>query len=146
MDRYERPMFSLLITLLKDRDVAADCLQDTFLRAYEHLGKGRPVTGQWLYTVARHRAIDEFRSKRHEAAAIDQADAIPAVPGGSIRAEVWDALGALSVEDREILYLFLVDRFKTAEIGEMLGIKPTAVRMRLSRARDRFRQHYRGQA
>jgi RNA polymerase sigma-70 factor (ECF subfamily) len=46
--------------------------------------------------------------------------------------------------DRELLYLFNVDRFPTAEIAAMLGTSPGAVRVRLSRARDRFRSSYRG--
>jgi hypothetical protein len=51
LDRYERPLFSFLSVLLADRAAAEDCVQDTFLRAYEHLQRRREVTGTWLYRV-----------------------------------------------------------------------------------------------
>jgi RNA polymerase sigma-70 factor (ECF subfamily) len=54
------------------------------------------------------------------------------------------ALEQMPTADRELLYLFNVDRFPTAEIAAMLGTSPGAVRVRLSRARDRFRSSYRG--
>jgi RNA polymerase sigma-70 factor (ECF subfamily) len=55
---------------------------------------------------------------------------------------VESVLAQLSPQDREVLYLFDVAGFKTDEIGAMIGVRGTAVRQRLSRARDRFRLLY----
>jgi RNA polymerase sigma-70 factor (ECF subfamily) len=55
-------------------------------------------------------------------------------------------LDAMPAEDREVLYLHIVDRFQTAEIAAMLGARPTAIRMRLVRARRRFRAAYEAEA
>lgn len=55
MNQYEQPLYAYLLVLAGDREVAADCLQETFLRAYQNLARGKPVNGQWLYKVARHR-------------------------------------------------------------------------------------------
>src|SRR5690349_21094989 len=64
MRDHERQLYSFILTLVRDADTAMDCIQDTFLRAYEALRKGKSINTAWLYTVARNRAMDEFRRKR----------------------------------------------------------------------------------
>jgi RNA polymerase sigma-70 factor (ECF subfamily) len=141
LDRYERPLYSFLSVLLADRAAAEDCVQDTFLRAYEHLQRRRGVTGTWLYRVARNRAVDELRRRGR----VQSHDAEGEIATGEVHAGDVGlrALALLSAEDRELLYLFDVDGFSAREIGDMLGIKPGAVYVRIFRARERFRVHYR---
>ena len=55
---------------------------------------------------------------------------------------VQQVIEQLSPQDREVLYLFDVAGFKTDEIGAMLGVRGSAIRQRLSRARERFRVLY----
>lgn len=142
MNAYERSIYNFVLTLVRDPDVALDCTQDTFLRAYQNLSRGKPVNASWLYTVARNRAMDEFRRKKRiepDPEAIEQqhveheTDRVLAVQA---------VLEGLSPQDREVLYLFDVAGFKTDEIGSMLGVRGSAVRQRLSRARERFRLAY----
>lgn len=144
MARYKQPLYSYLLTLLADREVALDCTQDTFLRAYENLSAGRPVVARWLYKVAHNRAMDELRRRRKERIDMTALNEVPAEesmfpdPAEGVR----QVLGRLSPAEREVLHLSLVDRLKSAEIAAILGISPTAVRMRLSRSREHFRQLY----
>jgi RNA polymerase sigma-70 factor (ECF subfamily) len=144
MNRYEQPLSGYLAVLLSDRDAVRDCAQETFLRAYEHLKRGKAVNGQWLYKVARNKAIDHLRHLRRVRSATDTLDSLEwTAPGESERiAAVRRTLNQLSPDDREILYLFIVDKFETVEIGAMLGIRVGAVRVRLFRARERFRALY----
>ncbi len=146
MNEHERPIYNFLLALLRDTDVALDCAQDTFLRAYEHLRCGRPVTSSWLYTVARNRAMDEFRKQRRMSNDPKSLEQVP-VPGpGELSMAVQQVLERLSPMDREVLYLFDVAGFKTDEIGDMLGVRGSAIRQRLSRARERFRLLYGAEA
>jgi RNA polymerase sigma-70 factor, ECF subfamily len=146
MTDFERPIYNFLLAILRDSDVALDCAQDTFLRAYENLRKGKPVTSSWLYTVARNRAMDEFRKRRRIEPDEDALDRV-AVPGpGDLSMAVQQVLNQLSPSDREVLYLFDVAGFKTDEIGDMLGVRGSAIRQRLSRARERFRTLYGAEA
>ncbi len=142
MNQHERPIYNFLLALLRDADVALDCAQDTFLRAYENLRKGRPVTGQWLYKVARNRAMDEFRQRRRVQPELEKLEQVPAHESADRVVAVRSVMERLSTADREVLYLFDVAGFKTEEIGTMLGIRGSAVRQRLSRARERFRALY----
>ena len=144
VDRYEQPLFGFLVTMLGDRESAGDCTQDTFLRAYENLRRGKPVNVQWLYKVARNRAVDELRRRQRERVAPDPLAGTLADDGRSSAATdaVRRALARLSPDDREVLYLSEVDGFTSIEIGAMLNIRPGTVRMRLCRAHLRFRQAY----
>jgi len=141
LSRYEAPLANYLRILLHDDDLVVDCAQDTFLRAYENLRIGRDVNAQWLYKVARNRAIDTLRlhqrvRSQHEILENTAAQ----YRGESDRSKAARrSLDQLSPDDREILYLFLIDKFSTTQIAAMLGIRPGAVRVRLSRARERFR-------
>ncbi|MGH2444186.1 MAG: RNA polymerase sigma factor [Chloroflexota bacterium] len=142
MKEFERPIYNFLLSLLRDADVALDCAQDTFLRAYEHLRKGKIVNSSWLFTVARNRAMDEFRQQRRIQPDPELLEHIPVYEDRDGKVAVDSILENMSPRDREVLYLFDVAGFKTDEIGAMLGVRGSAIRQRLSRARARFRQLY----
>jgi RNA polymerase sigma-70 factor (ECF subfamily) len=142
MTQHERAIYNFLLAMVRDPDVALDCAQDTFFRAYENLRRGKPVNTQWLYTVARNRAMDEFRRRKRVETESDKLEQVPVHEKTDLRMAVESVLERLSPSDREVLYLFDVAGFKTDEIGAMLGIRGSAVRQRLSRARERFRAIY----
>lgn len=142
MDCYEAPIYRFLVSLVRDPEAALDCCQDTFLRAYQNLARGKPVTAAWLYRVARNRAMDEFRRSRRLCRGDDLLEAVPVAEPTDTAATVQQVWEKLPRADREVLYLFVVAGFTTAEIGAMLGVQATAVRTRLYRARERFRLLY----
>ncbi len=144
MDSYEEPLYNFLVVLLGDRELSYDCAQDTFLRAYQNLVSGKPVTAQWLYTVARNRAMDHFRQRRKIwVNPLDEhADLVDALPDRELEGAVRRALAQLSPSDREILYLAHTDGLKPREIAQTLGIRAGTMRMRLLRAHQRFRAVY----
>lgn len=143
MEQYERPVYAYLLSIVHDRDLAQDCTQDTFLRAYDALRHDRVITASWLYVVARNRAFDEFRRRKR----LDpDGDLLAEIPSREDSAEgrldVQAVMERLPPADREVLYLFEIAGFSTDEIGTMLGVRGTAIRQRLKRARDRFRALY----
>ncbi|MBV9282674.1 MAG: sigma-70 family RNA polymerase sigma factor, partial [Chloroflexi bacterium] len=123
MSQHERPIYNFLLAILRDTDLAMDCAQDTFLRAYENLRKGKPVNPQWLYKVARNRAMDEFRSKRRVQPDLEALEHLPGREAPDRVVAVRLVMEHLPPADREVLYLFDVAGFKTDEIGAMLGIR-----------------------
>lgn len=141
MEQYEPALYSFGRALAGDDEIALDCVQDAFLAAYVNFQSGRPVTSNWLYTVVRNRVIDALRLRQRVRPNLIRLDQMP-IPLDCDSRETQaaqDALDQLDPADRELLYLFLVDKFATAQIAEMLGIRPGAVRVRLTRARYRFR-------
>lgn len=143
MDRYELALYKFCYVLLGDRDTATDCAQDTFLRAHDNLRKGKPVTAGWLFTVARNRAMDEYRRRRRQQPALVRLAHFAADSTSPEQSVVMrEAFAELDPDDRTVLYLSAVEGFSGMEIAAMLGIRPTAARMRICRARERFRLAY----
>jgi len=141
MARYETPLSAYLSLLLRQAELTQDCLQETFLRAYQQLYRGRAVNVRWLYTVARNCAIDELRHRSRVQYDFDPPDSVAAGGGESPHLLV-ALLSQLTAADRELLYLVDVDDLDAATIGSMLGIRPGAVRARVFRAREKLRVMY----
>ncbi len=144
MSEYQHPLYGFLVVLVADRLAAQDCLQETFVRAFEHLERGAAINRQWLYRVARNLATDELRKRRKLRVAEDELNAFALHdPREDVQSSrVRQALAQLSTADRELLYLSDADGLSADSIGQVLGLRPGAVRMRLCRAHKRFRAIY----
>jgi RNA polymerase sigma factor (sigma-70 family) len=143
-NRYETPLCKFLSVLVGDEDVAMDCAQDTFVRAYDNLRKGKPVNAGWLYRVARNRAMDEFRRRKrvHPDPIVLEQLPSDSTPAPEQNVAMRQAFACLEPDDRAILYLAAVEGLSGRELAESLGISHNAARMRLCRARERFRLAY----
>ncbi len=145
MNRHERAIYTFVLFLVKDADVALDCTQDTFLRAYENLRRKKPVNTSWLHTVARNCVMDVFRQKKRVERDREKLEKMTVEDSTHQSLAVQTVMDQLQPLDREVLYLFDVVGFKTDEIGAMFGVRGSAIRQRLTRARERFRALYREQ-
>ena len=96
----------------------------------------QPISGQIRHCSSRRRRRRLAGSGPRRSLSVQEAR------GGQRRQQQCVATRA----DREVLYLFDVAGFKTDEIGAMLGVRGSAVRQRLSRARERFRLLYGAEA
>ena len=64
-DRYGRAVYGLILRIVKDRGIAEDLVQETFLRVWNRVGgfdSERGAAGPWLLAVARNRTIDYLRT------------------------------------------------------------------------------------
>ena len=141
MDQYERPLYGFLVVLVGPHE-AADGTQETFLRAYEQLRRGRAVTKGWLYTVARRLALDQLRHSQRTCPHSEVLEQLPQPPACERGDLVRRTLARLAPEEREVLYLFAVDGFTTVQIAAILRTSGAAIRQRLCRARARFRTQW----
>src|ERR1700753_3753668 len=71
--RYERPVFSLIFRMVRDRETAEELAQDTFLKALNHIDRYRPEfkLSSWLFKIANNVAIDYLRKRRLETVSMD---------------------------------------------------------------------------
>lgn len=139
LESHQDRLYNYLLSMLLDGDDAQDCLQDTFLRAHQQSLRGSGISGPWLYTVARHRAVDVLRSRgKVQRASADLAEVCDSWWDDRSQ-QAHDLLSILPAQEREVLYLFDVDGFSGEEISRLLGIRPGAVRARIFRARERVR-------
>lgn len=70
--RYRQRLFSYIFQMVRDRDLADDIFQETFIKAITTLRQGRyndmGKFSAWLYRIARNLVVDTFRSEKAECA------------------------------------------------------------------------------
>ena len=71
--RYERPVFSLIFRMVRDRETAEDLSQETFIKVLNHVDKYRPEfkLSSWLFKIASNVAIDHMRKRHVETISMD---------------------------------------------------------------------------
>ena len=143
-DRYADRLHDFCHAVLRDRDEAADAVQDTFVLVAQRLvqlndpDRLRP----WLYAVARSVALRKLRERRRVVLdeAEDMADTDPgperAAEQVALRELVWNAAAGLSERDRALLDLHVRQGLDGAELGEAMGVSPGHAYVLLSRLRD----------
>jgi RNA polymerase sigma-70 factor (ECF subfamily) len=147
-DAYRARVFAFLLRMSRNRTVAEDLLDETWLRLVRHARSLKPDTrlGPWLFTVARNLYWTHLR------ALLVQETAVPELIGlwpssvtwpspfdlavaGELERRVEAALSTLSPQQREVLLLVAYEGLTPGDAASVCGISPEAFRQRLSRAR-----------
>jgi RNA polymerase sigma-70 factor (ECF subfamily) len=63
--RYERPVYALIYRMVRDRELAEDLTQETFVKVLNALDRYRPEYkfSSWIFKIANNAAIDQLRRK-----------------------------------------------------------------------------------
>lgn len=145
-ERYHGGLYRYLTRLLGDGERAADVLQETFERALVTLRRQPPPDNEsaWLYRVASNLAYDALRRRRRfRWLPLSGNEPAPAFEDSmGVAQAVRDCLASLKPQEAEALLLYEYVGLSCAEIGELLDELPTTVRVRIHRARQRFRTLY----
>jgi len=150
-ERYEKRLYALCRRILVNREDAEDALQETFLQATRSAGQFQGKSfGAWMYgiavnecrTVIRKSSTRRERERRAYEAKIAEGppDAASECEDRSREAAVAAAMDTLPNEQREVLALKYLDRLKTREVAEILGLPLATVRGRLERGRENLRK------
>jgi len=133
-------VFAYLVYLTRDRGLAEDLAADTFekaLRSWHRFDPARASARTWLVQIARTTALDWFRAeerrhRREERAATPER--VEEAFAEGLSPELEAALRELSAGEREVIALRVLLDLDGDEAARVLGISPTAVSTRLSRA------------
>lgn len=138
IDRYGGPLFGYGMRLLKDRGMAEELVQDTFVKVWRGADRFDPERGSprtWIYSIARNSAIDLKR--RRSARPLDLDDPGPEAFGTVEphehlveRLEVRDALSGLSEDHRAVLELSYDEGLTQSQIAERLSVPLGTVKTR----------------
>lgn len=139
-------VFGYLLYLTRDRALADDLASTTFEKALRQWSRFDPRRGSarsWLLGIARTTALDWFRAesrrrRREEAAAPPEAQEGGFLEG--LSPELETAVSSLSAGEREVVALRVVLELDGEQTARVLGISPTAVSTRLSRALARLEE------
>ncbi|HUO51678.1 MAG TPA: sigma-70 family RNA polymerase sigma factor [Gemmatimonadaceae bacterium] len=71
--RYERPVFSLIFRMVRDRETSEDLAQETFIKVLNHIDRYRPEFkfSSWLFKIANNLTIDHLRKRQLKTISID---------------------------------------------------------------------------
>lgn len=145
-DRYGSLVLTYCVRSLRDRDMAADCVQETFVSAWRSRAQFDPGRGSlpgWLLGIARHRVLDAYRSRsRTPLPAGDQ----PVEESGPNESDALierlllaDALATLGERQRNVLQLAFYGGLSQSAIAERLGLPLGTVKSDMRRALLRLR-------
>lgn len=129
---------------------AADVVQDAFLRAWQRLGElEEPARfAAWFSRIVRNLAVDALR-RRPRVEVTVEAEQLAAVASHGqddrleqeeTRQRINAALAGLDEVTRMTVTLRYFQNLSSRQIGELVGLSPAAVDMRLSRARTQLRE------
>src|SRR5262244_2588596 len=157
VEKYRQRVWRLAFQVLRDREVAWDCAQDAFVRAFQSLGsfRGQSAFYTWLFRIAMNVATDRLRSRGALARAFGT-QPIPAEEwertapdpaarpdqaalGAERRERINEALDTLPPNARAIIMLSDVEGLSYREIATVLNCPIGTVMSRLHNARKRLR-------
>ena len=155
-------MLALAERLLRDRDLAEDVVQESFVRALGGLAKfeGRSSLESWLHRITVNTALSKLRQvKRLAEQSIDEhlpefdrydcrvespwsylASVDEIMESEDTRQRVHDAIGELPDSYRLILQLRDIEEYGTSEVAALLGISESNAKVRLHRARSALKK------
>ena len=159
VERYSALLLLLISRLVRDEDLAHDVLQHVFLQLYRSLPTLRTggTLKAWLCQIARHRAIDELRRRRHLLfseiepfpeegeysflATLADPDRQPEeqVELRELRELLLEAIETLPSRYRAVVLMRYAHHLSFREIGQELGIPDSTAKTYFHRARKPLR-------
>jgi len=140
---HEVRVYTYFRRMVGGREVARDLTQETFVRALRGASRyaGEAPVDAWLLGIARNVFLEWLRKATRERP-VERVEATEdPLPGSEVeRLDVERALARLDPEHREILVLRFSLDLPGEEVARLLDISHDAVRQRVVRAKDAFRE------
>ncbi|MDE6711136.1 MAG: sigma-70 family RNA polymerase sigma factor [Alistipes sp.] len=140
IERHSRRVRDYIRMLVKDRDVAEDIFQETFIKAVRVIDEGRYTHNgkflSWILRIAHNQVIDYFRARRQNKA-LSEAEAGYDVLGSlrlaeqtvedrlvaqQIESDIRSLIEALPPEQREVVFMRYFTGLSFKEIAEQTGV------------------------
>ena len=162
LGRYERPVFSLIYRMVRDRTLAEDLAQEAFIRAFNAIGSYNTSYkfSNWIFKIANNHTIDHLRKRRIETVSIhgsphattpDQVsqtrldlqstdeDPHELIEHRELGGQIEEAIGELREEYRTVILLRHVEGYAYDEIAEIMELPLGTVKTYLHRARNELK-------
>ncbi|NQV11994.1 sigma-70 family RNA polymerase sigma factor [Candidatus Uhrbacteria bacterium] len=153
-DEYYPKLYAYVLVRTKQKERAEDIVQQTFVKALQHLHTFKPkrgaTIGSWLFTIAKHTMIDEGKKLSRVNLVEDSAmeklaplvdGALDILIGQEDKEEsnveikrMWSVIETLSKEEQEIIQLKYIAGLSYKDISALTGVKPNTLAQLLRRA------------
>lgn len=161
--RYERPVFSLVYRMVRDRTLAEDLAQEAFVRAFNAISsyKSSYKFSNWILKIANNHTIDYLRKKKLDTVSIDGSpnattgeemsrtrlviaseEETPQeyVENRELGGQIEEAIGTLRDEYRTAILLRHVEGYAYDEIAEIMEVPLGTVKTYIHRARGELKE------
>lgn len=162
LSRYERPVFSLIYRMVRDRALAEDLSQEAFVRAFNAIGsyKTSYKFSNWIFKIANNHTIDYLRKRKLDTVSIDgspharnaeeeaqtrlvvESNEEPPdryVEARELGGQIEEAIGQLRPEYRAAVLLRHVEGYTYEEIADIMDLPLGTVKTYLHRARGELK-------
>ncbi len=162
LGRYERPIFSLIYRMVRDRALAEDLAQEAFIRAFNAISSYDPryKFSSWIFKIANNHTIDHLRRRKLDTVSIDgsphartaqeeeqtrlvvaSTDENPQeyVEHRELGDQIEQAIGKLRPEYRTAVLLRHVEGYAYEEISKIMDLPLGTVKTYLHRARSELK-------
>jgi len=149
-DNYSAALYGVVVSIVQDRELANDVLQEVFIKIWRQIDQYNPEKGKlytWLINISRNASIDTLRSKSYNEQKQNQ----------SLNPGVYTAAGTINIETDKIGIRKIIQNLKEEykvlielayfqgytqdEISKMLNIPLGTVKTRLRNALIQLREY-----
>lgn len=141
--RYSDPLYRHAVGMTGSPDDAADILQNSFIKAYQHLGEVRGRFDAWVFRIVANGCKDWLKNIRRTHLSYEEDDQPSGyetpeeeLDRGELRSDLDSALGLLPPSLREAFVMKHVEGRSYEEMAELLETSVGALKMRVHRARE----------
>jgi RNA polymerase sigma-70 factor, ECF subfamily len=161
--RYERPVFSLVYRMVRDRNLAEDLAQEAFIKAFNGIGSYNPSYkfSSWIFKIANNLTIDHLRKRKLDTVSIHGSPHASSseeedrtrltleaqgetpeefVENRELGSRIDAAMGHLRPEYRTAILLRHVEGHSYEEVAEIMEVPLGTVKTYIHRGRSELRE------
>jgi RNA polymerase sigma factor (sigma-70 family) len=153
--KYQQYVFTLVLRYVNNRETAEELSQDVFVKAYRYLAdfRGSCKFSTWLYTIVNSICLSHLRNKKQDTILLEQDKMVSLsdrfMPGEqpsqtlekkTQKQLIAKALKRLPETDAQMISLFYQAEQSVEEIGLIMGLTVSNVKVRLFRARQKLKE------
>ncbi len=154
VSRYQQYVFTIAMRYVNNRELAEELSQDAFVKAYKYLAdfKGNSKFSTWLYTIVNTTCLTHLRKKKDETILLEEEKMI-SISDNTYEQKPNDkldqktqkqllerAMKHLPESDAQILNLFYQAEQSIDEVGMIMGLTTSNVKVKLFRARQKLKE------
>lgn len=142
-------VFRFAVRMINDETKAEEVVNDVMVEVWKSAGqfKGRSAASTWIFSIARHRALNAIRGKKLPTTALDDArgvkdeseDPMTATDQNITQTILKEAINHLSTEQREVIELTFFQGLNYKEIAQIADCPENTVKTRMFHARKRLK-------
>jgi RNA polymerase sigma-70 factor (ECF subfamily) len=148
-ERYSRPVMSFIYDMVRDRGLAEDLTQETFLHVYRNLGSLRDETklAEWLLGIAKNVTRQWRRHQPKEAPGLERLEVVPSQDREILATElagvIQRALSYLEEDKRLVFKLRVLEQRSYEEIAQITGFSVPKLRADFNQVMAKIRRRIR---